>query len=176
MTWGATEKTLSRKVSGLKSERPDNGMKIRQVPVKDIIIPDNAREPDAKTVAFIAESIRVNKLIHPIAVRYEFDSLRQKSTTTLVAGGIRLAAYKMLGKKFIPCTSVEDDDNAVRLVQISENLFCKGLTALERAEQLVEWITLAEQQLLEVSGHNVRKPQGGRPEGGNAKLARRWAK
>src|SRR5208282_4348079 len=94
---------------------------IKLVRVEEVIIPNNVREPDPKVVSFIAESIRTNKLIHPIAVRYEFDGLRRKSTTTLVAGGNRLAASKMLGEEFITCTFVEDDDTVVRLVQISEN-------------------------------------------------------
>ena len=123
MNWGPKSKPLVRKTGRHHARnRSAKHAEIKLVRVEDVIIPSSAREPDPKIVSFIADSIRTNKLIHPIAVRYEFDSLRRTSKKTLVAGGNHLAASRMLGEEFIPCTFVEDDDTVVRLVQISENL------------------------------------------------------
>jgi hypothetical protein len=65
---------------------------------------------------------------------------------------------------------LEGDARDARLVAIEENLLRKDLTALERAEELVEWMEIVKE--LEVPGQNVRNPKGGRPKGGTAQLAR----
>ena len=88
----------------------------------------------------------------------------------LVAGANRLKAAELLGLKEIPAIFFKGDHRRARLITIEENLFRTNLTALERAEQYAAWYTIAEK--LEVSGQDVRKPKGGRPEGGLSKLAR----
>jgi hypothetical protein len=64
------------------------------------------------------------------------------------------------------------DDREARLWQISENLHRADFTVLERDTQIAEWLRLIDDEL-GVSGQVVRKPQGGRPEGGLALAARR---
>jgi hypothetical protein len=72
--------------------------------------------------------------------------------------------------KRIPAIFFNGDRRQARLITIEENLFRKDLTVLERAEQYAEWFRIAKH--LEVSGQDVRKPKGGRPQGGLSKLAR----
>jgi ParB family chromosome partitioning protein len=146
------------------------------VRISDVIVPDGHRKVDQETVSRIAESIRANGLLHPIVVRRRktVSGLGKVITTeiVLVAGAHRLAAAKLAGLKYIPAVFLKGDDSHARLVTIEENLCRKDLTVLERSDQLAEWMRITKQ--LEVSGHDVRKPEGGRPEGGNAKLARTW--
>jgi ParB-like nuclease domain len=57
------------------------------------------------------------------------------------SGGHRLAAVKRLGLEYIECFVVENEsDDQARLWEIAENLHRAELTALERAEQIAEWI------------------------------------
>jgi len=127
-----------------------------------------------ETASRIAESIRANGLLHPIVVWrrkvVRFFGEGQDTATFLVAGGNRLRAAELLGLKEIPAIFFKGDHRRARLVTIEENLFRQDLTVLERAEQYAEWFRIAQQ--LEVSGQDVRKPKGGRPEGGVSKLAR----
>lgn len=146
------------------------------VRVSDVAIPDDHREVDQETVSRLAESIRANGLLHPIVVRHRktLSGLGKVTTTgiVLVAGAHRLKATELAGLKDISAIFLKGDDSHARLVAIEENLCRKDLTVLERSDQLAEWMRITKQ--LEVSGHDVRKPAGGRPEGGNAKLARKW--
>ena len=146
----------------------------QMVRISDVTIPDDHREVDQEVVSQLAESIRRNGLLHPIVVRRReagvFFGKKLEARTLLVAGLQRLKGAELAGLKEIPAIFLEGDAGDARLVTIEENLLRKDLTALERAEELVEWMEIAKE--LEVSGQNVRKPKGGRPKGGTAKLAR----
>jgi ParB family transcriptional regulator, chromosome partitioning protein len=144
------------------------------VRISDVIVPDDHREVDQESVSWIAESIRVNGLLHPIVVRRRaamrvFGKMLEPKIL-LVAGAYRLKAAELAGLKEVACIFLEGDGRRARLVAIEENLFRKDLTALKRAEQLAEWVEIAME--LEDSGQKVLKPKGGRPEGGIAKVAR----
>ena len=83
----------------------------------------------------------------------------------------RLVAIKSLGRLKIPCRVVQIDARTARLWELAENLHRVELTALQRSEQIDEWIQLTADQLVEqpkgdVSAQSDPKPQGGRPEGG----------
>ena len=165
--WGA-----ARKVSLSSGQALD--LDYETVRVSDVIVPGDHREVDEEVASRIANSIRANGLLHPIVVRRrkvvgDFGE-REDPRIFLVAGRNRLRAAELLGLKEIPATFFKGDRRHARLVTIEENLFRKENNALERAEQYAEWFRIAEQ--LEVSGQDVRKPKGGRPEGGLSKLAR----
>jgi hypothetical protein len=63
------------------------------------------------------------------------------------------------------------DDIDARMATIKEILVVAGMSLLERYSLIAEWVYHAETKI-SVSGQVVRKPQGGRPEGGVAKASR----
>ena len=143
------------------------GGDVKLIKIADIVIPENLPEPDPVLVAEIAESIRLVGLIHTIAVTLKRTAPDQSSEIVLVAGRARLEAYKLLGRTKVPCSFFENDDDAIRLVQLSENLFRKRLTVLQESEEIAECVELISGRF---SGQNVQKK--GRPHGGIAQAAR----
>ena len=164
----------ARKVCSSSGQAPD--LNYETVRVSDVIVPKDHREVNEETASRIANSMRAHGVFGPIVVRRRkvvagyFEEAKDTTAIFLVAGGNRLRAAELAGLKEIPAIFFKGDNRHARLVTIEENLFRKDLTALERAEQYAEWFRIAQQ--LEVSGQDVRKPKGGRPEGGVAKLAR----
>ena len=151
-----------------KNWSADDGITL--VSVEDVIIPEDLSEPDPALVADIAETIRIIGLIHPIPVRLRLTALGMKSETILVTGTARLAAYKLLGEKTVPCIYFPDDEVAARFVRLSENLFRKDKTALQEAEEIAEFVDLINTHQLSFSGQNVQKR--GRKLGAAGKAAR----
>jgi ParB family chromosome partitioning protein len=145
------------------------------VRVSDVVVVDSEhRRVNEEVASRIADSIRANGLLHPIVVRRQkvvgdFGE-REDAPILLVAGRNRLRAAELLGLKEIPAIFFKGDRRHARLAAIEENLFRKDLGALERAEHYAAWLRIVEH--LEVSGQDVRKPKGGRPEGALSKLAR----
>ena len=138
--------------------------------VADIVVPDKLEKPDPDDVGRLAESIRKVGIIHP-AVRLNVPAFGKRPEVELVAGLTRLESHKLLGEQMIPCIYVEDDDDVVRQIQISENLFRRNDTVLKKSELLAEWVERTEQNG-DVSGQVDRKPKGARPKSGNAQVAR----
>ena len=166
--WGA-----ARKVSLSSGQALD--LDYETVRVGDIVVIDSEhRKMNEEAASRIAESIRARGFFGSIVVRREkvvgdFGE-REDARILLVAGRNRLRAAELLGLKEIPAIFFKGDHRHARLVTIEENLFRKDLNALERAEHYAAWFRISKQ--LEVSGQDVRKPKGGRPEGGLSKLAR----
>ena len=108
-----------------------------------LIVPDNRLRPaDPDRVAQIADSIAKIGLQHPIIVR-------QISTAEfeLVAGLHRVSALDTLGITHITAVQVPDDlpPDAVRLIEIDENLCRHELTPLDRMRFLAERKKVYEQ-------------------------------
>ena len=142
---------------------------IEIIDVNEVIVPDEMPEPDPDLVGDIAESIRIIGLIHPIPVRSHPTALGRKTETILVTGRARLAAYKLLGRTYIPCAVFPDDDVADRFIRLSENLFRQSATALREAEDIAEFVRHIEALKLSLSGQNVQKR--GRPRGAVSRAA-----
>ena len=141
---------------------------IEIIDVNEVIVPDEMPEPDPDLVGDIAESIRIIGLIHPIPVRSHPTALGRKTETILVTGRARLAAYKLLGRTYIPCAVFPDDDVADRFIRLSENLFRQSATALREAEDIAEFVRHIEALKLSLSGQNVQR---GRPRGAVSRAA-----
>jgi len=134
---------------------------ISNIPIGDIKIGER-RAVDADKVKDIADSMAKIGLGTAITVK------KVNGKIFLVAGEHRLQAAISLGWTTIACVFI--DPALARLWQISENLHRSDLSALERAEQIAEWIKLTTRASEQVSGQVDRKP--GRPKGGNAEAAR----
>jgi len=172
MSWSSTKG--KKKASGAHKPPPRKKWKARGditlVSVEDVIVPDDLPKPDPALVADIAESIRIIGLIHPIPVRFHLTALGMKTETILVTGTARLAGYKLLGEKTVPCIYFPEDEVAAQFVRLSENLFRKNKTALQEAEEIAEFVELINTHQLSFSGQNVQKK--GRPLGAAGKAAR----
>jgi len=110
---------------------------ISHFPLSDIEIPSTGRDVQEDMVADIAASIEQIGMLNPIGVRMVDGSPR------LVYGRHRLAAARLLGWTDIECHVLEADDRGARMAEIAENLHRAELTALERSDQIDEWLKLA---------------------------------
>ncbi|HXP05511.1 MAG TPA: ParB N-terminal domain-containing protein [Stellaceae bacterium] len=117
-----------------------------------IYVPPGRRPIRPDTVAALAESMREVGLLHPILVRHVEgkvtlpDGGEVDSAMHLVAGRHRLEAARLLGWEEIDCEIVDLSDRRARMVEITENLHRKELTALEQSIQIAEWIRLSEEE------------------------------
>jgi ParB-like chromosome segregation protein Spo0J len=149
--------------------------------ISAIYAPPGRRPVREEVVGLLADSIRRIGLQVPIAVRTveEYDIPGEGPTggvRLLVAGAHRLEVCRRLGWEEVPVVEFADETEA-RLWEISENLHRAELSALERDEQLAEWVKLVEQKdkrKQEEFSDNLSENQrrGGRPAGGAAAASR----
>lgn len=108
--------------------------------VGNITVPAHrARGLNTEAVDRLAESIRRIGLQTPITVRYDDAS----GDVILVAGLHRLEAARRLGWEMIPAIYTDGTPDEARMWEIAENLHRADLSAVERAEHIEEWRTLA---------------------------------
>ncbi|MEA3353135.1 MAG: ParB N-terminal domain-containing protein [Campylobacterota bacterium] len=87
-------------------------------------------ERENKDIGFIAESIKDNGLINPIAIDAEYN---------LISGYLRLEAFKSLGYQTIPCVVYSScDEDKKLLLQIDENLARKDISPFQKGNLLSE--------------------------------------
>jgi hypothetical protein len=134
---------------------------IRLVRVDEVVVPEE-RMRQLGDFERIVESIRTVGLISPILVR--------RDTLQLVCGLHRLEAVRALGHEEILARIIDLPDLLVELVEVHENLARIDLTALERAEHVLQ-----AKQLYEAVYPQVR--QGGLPgRAGGGKEAAKGAR
>ena len=108
----------------------------KEIPIADIIVDeDRARPLDAGWVAMIAESIAEQGLLNAITVCPAGQKYK------LISGGHRLAAVALNETETITCNVREygiNDDDYIRLEEITENVIRNKLNALDRARSLFE--------------------------------------
>jgi ParB-like chromosome segregation protein Spo0J len=161
---------------------------IEQFPVSIIEALPDRRAVKSDTVDRLAESIKMIGLRTPITVRImdDFvcsDGQKADGVPVLVTGAHRLAAVKALGWETVECFMFHpidgergDDEITAKLWEISENLHRAELSTLERAEQIAEWVRLAEERgRISVQLAQKMATDGtarGRPEGGVSAASR----
>jgi hypothetical protein len=118
---------------------------IASVPVAKIHVGERSRALREDAVVPLVESIKTIGLQVPISV--QIDPSSREERYLLVAGLHRLEAFRRLGMAHIDARIVELDDTERRLWEIAENLHRAELTALERSEQIAEWIRLCEKRI-----------------------------
>ena len=108
--------------------------KFLNIPLDKIEVPsDRARDFDPAWAEGLARIIQAQGLLHPIRVRVVDNSYR------LVAGLVRLEAYRILGEPMIAAfISPAATDDAARLEEVMENLGRAELIALDRCHHLFE--------------------------------------
>jgi ParB-like chromosome segregation protein Spo0J len=132
------------------------------IPIDEIDEGESLRALNEMAVKKLRDSISEIGLNHPITVK------EKGGRYLLIAGRHRLAAFKKLGRDYIPANIVKMTNDEARLWEISENLHRAELTKLERDEHIAEWIKVTER----ISRQADEKMSRGRPEGGVALASR----
>lgn len=135
-------------------------MHVEMIRISEVSIPDLARAHRESSVKDLAASIADVGLMNPIVVA-ENDDEWSEEKYLLVAGAGRLAAVKLLGKTEIAAQIVKGSENKRRRIEISENIFRTGLTVLEEAKQLVEYIERKAQVAQLASPASAKSKEGG---------------
>lgn len=134
------------------------------VRLDDIEVGDRYRRASEADVDRLAGSIRDIGLRTPISIRYrtEEDGANIFEIPVLVTGLTRLRAVQKLGWEKVEAFVTDGDETDARMWEIAENLHRAELTALERDEQIAEWVKLAADKEKSLS-QPVTNQKGGRP-------------
>lgn len=97
--------------------------------MKDIKSKGNIRNEHDEDISELARDIEKNGLLQPLVVRSIGDGKYQ-----LIAGHRRYAALKILNEDFAECNIVDASDSDVLLMQMSENIQRKNMSAWELVE------------------------------------------
>ena len=116
----------------------DFGPRILDLPLDVIFDGDRLRDIDPAWAAALAADFEAGGEPPPIVVRPPAEGDSFTHEYALVAGGHRVAAYRLLGRLTIRAEIRKLSRAEARLVEIEENLFRHELNALDRAIFLVE--------------------------------------
>jgi ParB-like nuclease domain len=145
----------------------NNGLSERRdVPLDEILIPEDHRTPDPKTVARLAVDMR-RDFFEPISLSSRLFGTSKKYR--LVCGGHRLAAARQLGWPRIPAVIRDMDEKTEILQTIAENFNRAELSLEERAKQFATYKSLTNGKLLgddPSENGSQTETKVGRPEGG----------
>lgn len=111
--------------------------KLLMLKPEQIRIPCNAvrKNSDTKKIKKLEQSITVNGIIEPLAVR------RDEAGFILVAGQRRLLAAKSVGLRRVPCVLYELDTKESLLYSVMENLQREPLDPFDEAQTLGRLVT-----------------------------------
>lgn len=127
------------RISSPTNPSPPHGVTLHspRVPVDSIFEPTpyNGRAAiDHDNIRTLANSIATSGLLNPITIRPHGDRYQ------LVAGGNRLAAYRLLGRDTIPACIIHANDNQAALARLAENANRSNLSPVEEATQLAKLV------------------------------------
>ena len=94
------------------------------------------RDFDEYELSGLAESIRQNGILQPLAVRRISESVFE-----LIAGERRLRAARMAGMQMVPCIIHKADDKRSALLSLLENLQRRDLSMFEEADGIARLIS-----------------------------------
>lgn len=145
-----------------RKELPDILGQLRQpVNVLDDVLSGRPLGTLPKEIDYPIDRIIVGKRLRPVkdvtelAASMKESGLLQRIVLlpdgTLVVGGHRVAAAKLLGWTTIPARIAELDEVDAELAEIDENLYRRELTVLEQAEHLQR-----RMELLEIKGQRAK--------------------
>lgn len=105
---------------------------------------EGARPLVSERVEAIKSSIARVGQLNPIHVRRctRTDGPKKIDAYEIIAGGHRFEAMWQLNRETISAVVLDEDSVQQRLIEIAENLHRAELTALERSEQIAEWVEL----------------------------------
>jgi ParB-like chromosome segregation protein Spo0J len=141
---------------------PARPMQVRRIPIADIIVDDDVREPDEDDITEKMKSFNSIGMMTPITAKQEDDGFH------LIAGRQRYETAKRLGWKFIHAALFEGDEIEARIWTRRENLDRLEYTALQKFDAIAEIARLEADRL---SPQKVEKIRG-RPESAVKRAAR----
>jgi ParB family transcriptional regulator, chromosome partitioning protein len=156
--------TASDLLLGPSALSPPRVIEVRDIKIADIVIGEDRRSLQPSKVDEIAESFATIGQTNPVTV-----TPRKEGKYDLVSGAHRVAAAQKLGWTFLRAQVMEGDETALRLAQLADDLHRAGLTVLEQAKELAEWVRLTEKHM---PLQHKRNAKGGRPFGAIGKAAR----
>ncbi|MCI5075585.1 ParB/RepB/Spo0J family partition protein [Oricola sp.] len=137
--------------------------KIETIALADIHVPeDRLRAVKEDFASLYAATLARGRSLPPIQVRRTPNAKGGKFT--LIAGLHRLRGHEIAGLVEIRADIVKADAVEARKIEIEENLFVNGLSALERIDAVADYRRIFEEEFGEID------PKGGRPKN-SAKLA-----
>lgn len=127
--------------------------------ISSIHVGERLRPIDMDYAEAIAASMSEHGQISPISIRKT--PAKKGTPYTLVAGGYRTAAAKLLGWTEIDAIVVKADAVEAQLLEISENLYRNELNALDRAIFVMKYRELWEEKHGKITrgGDQKSKPQ-----------------
>jgi uncharacterized ParB-like nuclease family protein len=156
--------TASDLFLGSSALSPPRVIDVRDVKIADIVIGENRRSLQPSKVDEIAESFATIGQTNPVTVTPRKDG----KYDDLVSGAHRVAAAQKLGWTHLRAQVMEGDRTALRLAQLADDLHRAGLTVLEQATELAEWVRLTEKHM----PLQHKRAKGGRPFGAIGKATR----
>jgi ParB family transcriptional regulator, chromosome partitioning protein len=144
---------------------PPRVIEVRDIKIADIVIGEDRRSLQPSKVDEIADSFATIGQTNPVTV-----TPRRDGKYDLVSGAHRVAAAQKLGWTHLRAQVMEGDRTALRLAQLADDLHRAGLTVLEQAKELAEWVRLTEKHM--PLQHKRKNAKGGRPFGAIGKAAR----
>lgn len=111
----------------------------QDIKVSEIDDTGRLRPIDSDAVAYIAASIAKDGLINPIDI-CQLPNQKSGQPYRLVAGGHRLAAFRLLGIETIPAFVRSNDTLGRKSREIAENFFKAELSPIDRAAFVAELI------------------------------------
>jgi len=114
--------------------------------ISQIHVGERLRPIDQGYVEAIAASFEERGQINPITLRRTPATNKGKTPLTLIAGGFRLSAAKLLGWTEIDAIVVAADHVEAQLLEISENLYRNELNPLDRAIFVMKYRELWEEK------------------------------
>jgi hypothetical protein len=133
---------------------PARPMQVRRIPIDDIIVDDDVREPDEDDITEKMKSFNSIGMMTSITVKQEDDGPH------LIAGRQRYETAKRLGWKFIHAAFFEGDEIGAKIWTRRENLDRLEYTALQKFDAIAE---IAQLEAGRISRQHVAKSPG-RPE------------
>jgi len=115
-------------------------------PIDKIHMGERLRPIDHGYVEAIAASFEERGQISPIMIRSTPAQNKGKTPYTLVAGGFRLSAARLIGWSEIDAIVVAADQVEAQLLEISENLYRNELNPLDRAIFVMKYRELWEEK------------------------------
>ena len=141
-------------------------MEIRTIALDRVRTAHRLRPVDADWAGLLADRIREEGLLQPIAVR----AADAEGNHQLIFGGHRVAACRMLGWESIPAKVLEVSDLQAQLMEIEENLIRAELNPLDRAVFLARHKQVWEALHPETRHGGKRAKKGAEPSGQDGHL------
>lgn len=129
----------------------------RRIPIADISTSERFHEPAQKQIDEMAASLdRVGQLtaimVHPVT----------RNSWRIVAGGTRLRAAFKLGWTHIRADIISGSQADYRIIELTENIDRRNLTAVQRKEARAELKKLIQGKLASIKAAAEAKGKGGR--------------